>query len=503
MAYYFEEPSHTFNEYLLVPGYSSSECVPANVSLRTPVVKFKKGEEPALSMNIPLVSAIMQSVSGDRLAVALAREGGISFIYGSQTVENEAAMVARTKGFKAGFVVSDSNIRPDQTLADILALKERTGHSTVAVTDDGTPGGKLLGVVTGRDYRVSRMEPGTRVESFMTPLSALIYADESTTLKEANNIIWDNKLNSLPIVDANGRLKYFVFRKDYDSHKENPLELLDEHKRYVVGAGINTRDYAERVPALVEAGADVLCIDSSEGFSEWQKRTIDFIRDRYGDSVKVGAGNVVDREGFLYLAECGADFVKVGIGGGSICITREQKGIGRGQATALIDVCAARDAYFEKTGVYVPVCSDGGIVHDHHITLALAMGADFIMLGRYFARFDESPTNKVNIGGNYFKEYWGEGSNRARNWQRYDLGGDKKLSFEEGVDSYVPYAGSLKDNVGLTLSKVKSTMCNCGALTIPELQKKAKLTLVSATSIVEGGAHDVIQKETSSANGIK
>ena len=497
MAFYFKETSHTFNEYLLVPGYSSAECIPANVSLKTPLVKFKKGEEPAISMNIPMTSAIMQSVSGDRLAVALAREGGVSFIYGSQSVEDEAAMVARAKSYKAGFVVSDSNVTPDSTLADILALKEKNGHSTVAVTEDGSENGKLVGIVTGRDYRVSRMSTDTKVSEFMTPLDKLVVGGEDTTLKQANDIIWDHKLNSLPIVDEAGNLKYFVFRKDYDAHKENPNELLDRQKRYVVGAGINTRDYEERVPALVEAGADVLCIDSSEGFSEWQSRTIDFIRSKYGDTVKVGAGNVVDREGFLFLAEAGADFVKVGIGGGSICITRETKGIGRGQATALIEVCEARDEYFEKTGIYVPVCSDGGIVHDHHITLALAMGADFMMLGRYFARFDESPTNRIAIGGNYYKEYWGEGSNRARNWQRYDLGGAKKLSFEEGVDSYVPYAGSLKENVNLSLSKVKSTMCNCGALTIPELREKAKLTLVSATSIVEGGAHDVIQKETS------
>ena len=502
MAYYFKDVSHTFNEYLLVPGYSSSECVPANVSLKTPLVKYKKGEEPAISLNIPLVSAIMQSVSGEKLAVALAKEGGCSFIYGSQSIEDEAAMVARAKNFKAGFVVSDSNVREDDTLADVIALKEQTGHDTMAVTADGTPNGKLLGVVTGRDYRVSRMDLSTKVKEFMTPFSSLIYATEGTTLKVANDIIWDNKLNSLPIIDDNGNLKYFVFRKDYSSHKDNPLELLDVEKRYVVGAGINTRDYAERVPALVEAGADVLCIDSSEGFSEWQKLTIDWIRAKYGDKVKVGAGNVVDKEGFRFLAEAGADFIKVGIGGGSICITRETKGIGRGQATALIDVCEARDEYFKETGIYVPVCSDGGIVHDHHMTLALAMGADFIMLGRYFARFDESPTNKISINGTYYKEYWGEGSNRARNWQRYDLGGDKKLSFEEGVDSYVPYAGTLKDNVGISLAKVKSTMCNCGALTIPELQKNAKLTLVSATSIVEGGAHDVIQKDTSN-NKIK
>ena len=495
MAKFINEPSHTFNEYLLIPGYSSSECIPANVSLKTPLVKFKKGEKPAIEMNIPMISAIMQAVSGDRLAVALATEGGVSFIYGSQSIEDQAAMVKRAKDHKAGFVKSDSNLSPNATLADVIALKEKTGHSTVAITEDGTAEGKLVGIVTGRDYRVSRMDPSVKVAEFMTPFEKLITAPEGTTLKEANDIIWDHKLNSLPIITEDQRLCSFVFRKDYDKHKRNPNELLDAQKRYVVGAGINTRDYAERIPALVEAGVDVICIDSSEGFSEWQARTIAWVREHYGDTVKIGAGNVVDAAGFRFLADCGADFIKVGIGGGSICITRETKGIGRGQATALIEVCAERDRYFEETGIYVPVGSDGGIVYDHHITLALAMGADFVMLGRYFARFDESPSNKVSIGGTYYKEYWGEGSARARNWQRYDLGGDKKLSFEEGVDSYVPYAGSLKDNVAMTLAKVKSTMCNCGALTIPELQEKATLTLVSATSIVEGGAHDVIQKD--------
>ena len=495
MAYYFDKPSHTFSEYLLVPGYSDENCIPNRVSLKTPLVKFKKGEEPAISMNIPLISAIMQSVSNDTMAVALAKEGGVSFIYGSQTIENQAAMVRKVKSYKAGFVESDSNVRPDNTLADIVALKEKNGHSTVAVTEDGTAHSKLLGIVSSRDYRVSRMDLNQKVETFMTPLSKLITAPEGTSLKICNDIIWEHKLNSLPIVDKDGCLVAFVFRKDYSSHKENPAELLDSHKRYVVGAGINTRDYEQRIPALVEAGADVLCIDSSEGFTEWQRRVIKFVREKYGDTVKIGAGNVVDRDGFRFLAEAGADFIKIGIGGGSICITRETKGIGRGQATACIDVAAARDEYYEETGIYVPICSDGGIVHDYHITLALAMGCDFCMLGRYFARFDESPTQKVLINGSYMKEYWGEGSARARNWQRYDMGGASKLSFVEGVDSYVPYAGPLHDNVQVTLSKIKSTMCNCGSLSIPEFQQKARLTLVSSVSIVEGGAHDVVVKD--------
>ncbi len=427
MAFYYEEPSRTFNEYLLVPGHTPADCIPAKVSLKTPLVRYRKNEEECpLSLNIPMVSAIMAAVSDDRMAVALATEGGLSFIYGNQTIEDQAAMVFRVKQHKAGFVVSDATLSPDMTLAQVLQLKEATGHSTMPVTDNAQATGKLLGVVTERDYRLSRMSLDAKVADFMTPREKLIVAPAETSLKEANDIIWDHKLNSLPLVDAEDHLVYMTFRQDYDSHKDNPLEMLDEEKRYIVGAGINSRDYAERVPALVEAGADVLCIDSSEGFSDWQKMTIEWVREHYGNDVKIGAGNVVDREGFRFLAD---------------------------------------------------------------------MGADFVMLGRYCARFDESPSNKVVVNGTYMKEYWGEGSARARNWGRYDLGGKKSLSFEEGVDSYVPYAGSLKDNIAVTLLKIRSTMCNCGALSIPEFRDKAKLTLVSSTSIVEGGAHDVLLKD--------
>lgn len=494
MAKYYTEPSHTFSEYLLVPGFTGEENIPANVDLGTPLVKYKKGEKPAIRLNIPMVSAIMQSVSGDRLAIALAKEGGMSFIFGSQSIKSQAEMVARVKNYKAGFVISDSNVTPDTTMKEVLDLLKETGHSTMAVTDDGTANGKLLGMLTSRDYRVSRLDLDRTVKEFMTCREKLIVGNINNTLTECNDLIWDHKLNQLPIVDDDDKLQYLVFRKDYDSHKENPDELLDEEKRFMVGAGINTRDYEERVPALINAGVDCLCIDSSDGYSIWQGKTIKWVRDHYGDSVKIGAGNVVDEEGFNYLADCGADFIKIGIGGGSICITRETKGIGRGQATAVIEVAKARDEYYKKHGVYIPICSDGGIVYDYHMALALAMGSDFVMLGRYFSRFEEAPGAKLMINGSYVKEYWGEGSNRARNWQRYDLGGSSKLSFEEGVDSYVPYAGTLKDNVAATIYKIKSTMCNCGALTIPEFQDKAKLTLVSSTSIVEGGAHDVIVK---------
>ena len=497
MAIFFEEPSHTFDEYLLIPGYTGPDCIPSNVNLQTPVVRYnkKKGEKCPLTMNIPMTSAVMQSVSDDKLAVALAKEGGISFIYGSQTIENQAAMVARVKAYKAGFVTSDTNIRPEQTLEELMAAIERTGHSTVAVTENGESNGKLVGIITERDFRIGHCEMSDKVSKYMIPLEKLVMAKEGVTLDEANDIIWEKKVNQLPVVDKNGNLLYMVFRKDAASHEEHPLELLDNQKRYIVGAGINTRDYMERVPALLAAGVDVMTLDSSEGFTEWQKRALHDIHEKWPNA-KVGAGNVVDADGFNFLADAGADFVKIGIGGGSICITREQKGIGRGQATALIDVCRARDEYFKETGIYVPVCSDGGLVQDYHMVLALAMGADFLMMGRYFARFDESPTKKLTIGNRIVKEYWGEGSNRAKNWQRYDMGGAAALKFEEGVDSYVPYAGKMKDNLRVTLGKMIATMCSCGAISIPELQKNAKITLVSSTSIIEGGAHDVILKET-------
>ncbi|BAR52059.1 putative inosine-5'-monophosphate dehydrogenase [Tannerella forsythia KS16] len=495
MAVYLEDVSRTFGEYLLIPGLTTKQCTPVNVSLKTPLVKHPAGEKPLIELNIPFVSAIMQAVSGPELAIELARNGGLSFIFGSQPVESQAEMVRKVKKFKAGFVISDSNLTSEHTLADVVKLVKSTGHSTIGITDDGTSNGTLLGIVTSRDYRTEKDSPDMKVKEFMTPFPKLIVGQLGITLSEANQILWEHRLNSLPIIDKDQKLAYFVFRKDYDSHRNNPDELSDETKKLLVGAGINTRDYKERVPALVEAGVDALCIDSSDGYSEWQQETLQWIKSHY--DIPVGAGNIVDEKGFRYLVDAGADFIKVGIGGGSICITREQKGIGRGQATALIDVAQARDSYFKEKGIYIPICSDGGLVHDYHMTLALAMGADFLMMGRYFARFDESPTQTLRIGNNYVKEYWGEGSNRAKNWQRYDTGGAETLKFEEGVDSYVPYAGKMKDNLEITLGKIKATMCSCGSITLKELQRDARITLVSSTSIVEGGAHDVILKEQS------
>ena len=496
MAHFFSEASRTFSEYLLLPNLTTKDCIPENVILRTPLVKFKVGQQPSLEVNIPFASAIMQAVSDHNLAIGLARQGGISFIYGSQSIEEQAAMVQAVKSHKAGFVVSDSNLKCDSTIADVVKLTEETGHSTIPITEDGSSSGELFGLITDKDYRLSRVDLNAKVSEFMTPFPELIVGQKGITIEAANDLIWKHKINCLPIIDENRKLVHLVFRKDYDDHKKNPLESVDSQKRLVVGAGINTRDYKERVPALVAAGADLLCVDSSEGYTEWQSDTIRFIKDTYGDTVKVGGGNVVHGDAFTYLVEAGADFVKVGIGGGAICITREQKGIGCGQATAVIEVARQRDQYLQETGVYVPICSDGGIFQDYHIGLALAMGADFVMMGRYFARFDESPSKLRKLGMNTVKEYWGEGTKRAANWQRYHDGSGSELLFEEGADAYVPYAGKMNDNLKTTLAKIRSLMCNCGAISLPEFRQKARFVLVSSASIREGGVHDIIPRTT-------
>lgn len=492
-----KEESRTLGEYLLTPGKTTKECIPQAVNLQTKLTRYSLNDPSlkSLSLNIPITSAIMQAVSDDNLAVALAQQGGLSFIFASQSIENQCAMIEQVKKKKAGYVISDSNLKPTDTLATVIKLKKEKGHSTMPVTHNGKPTGELLGLVTSRDYRVGHTPSDKPVSEFMTPKNKLICGDENITLTEANSMIWEHKLNVLPIITNEGTLKSLVFRKDYEQHVDNRNELLDDKKRYVVGAGVNTKDYKTRIPALIAAGADVLCIDSSDGYSDWVEDVIVYVRKNYGTEVKIGAGNIISAEAFKFLADIGADFVKVGIGGGSICITREQKGIGCGQATAVMEVAEARDKYFKETGIYVPICSDGGIVLDNHVTIALAMGADFVMMGRYFARFEEAPGKKTVINGKTVKEYWGEGSNKARNWERYDLGGQNALKFEEGVDSYVPYAGFLKENVEGLVYKIKSTMCNCGSTSLLNFRENAILRPISLIAMTEGSAHDVIIKE--------
>jgi IMP dehydrogenase len=486
------EISRTFGEYLLLPNLTEEGCTPDSVHLSAPLVRHRVGEPSPMRISVPLVSAIMGAVSSPQLAIALAQVGGISFIHQNQSIADQAAMVTVVKRHKAGFRHNDYNIKPSDTLGEADDLLTRTDQEVVVVTDDGSPSGKFLGLISGQDFNFHRHDRDDSVESRMRPAGELVTGSPDMSLTAANALLWDSRQNVLPVVDAHGRIASLVHSRDYELHKQFNTETVDVDKRFRVGAGVNSRDFRERIPALVDAGADVLCLDSSDGYSVWQKRVLDFVRDEYGDTVRIGAGNVVDARGFRYLADAGADFVKVGIGGGSICITRDQKGIGRGQASALAEIAKERDAYAEQNGIYVPLCSDGGILHDSHMAIAFAFGADFLMLGRYFARFDESPAPRVKINGQYFKEYWGEGSARARNVARYGQG--TELAFEEGVDGYVNYAGSLFLNVNVTLAKIRSTMVSCGSTTLRQFHESATLVQVSQQTFVQN-SEDVDRNE--------
>ena len=483
-----DEISRTLGEFLLLPNLTTETCTVDHVALTTPLVRYKLGQDPPITIAVPLVSAIMQAVSSPQLAVALARCGGLAFIHHNQPIITQAEMIGSVKRQKAGFRYSEVNVTPQTNLGELMQKLQAASQEMGVVTNDGTPGGVFLGVISTQDFHKDLHALTDTVETRMRPAGTLVTASPSISLSEANALIWEHRLEVLPIVSADGRLESIVLRRDYDLHQIFRNETVDGEKRFRVGAGINTHDYRDRVPELVAAGADVLCFDSSDGFSTWQREGLEFVNDAFPD-VPVGGGNVVDARAFRYLVEAGAAFVKVGIGGGSICITREQKGIGRGQASALCDVVAERDRFLSETGHYVPICCDGGVVTDYHMAIALAFGADFLMLGRYFARFDESPSRLVQLDGKFYKEYWGEGSRRARNWARYDQS-EGQLAVEEGVDGYVPYAGSLYDNVSSTLARLQATFSSCGSATVAEFHENALLIPVSHQSFLQN-AHDI------------
>jgi IMP dehydrogenase len=495
MATILKDTSRTFSEYLLIPRLTRKSQTADGVDLTTPLSAVESNQLPRFSINVPVVSACMQAVSGTKLSIALARSGGLSFIFCSQPIDEQAEMVRQVKMHKAGFVRSDTNTTPDAKLGEVIELMNRSGHSTVPVTSDGSATGKLLGLITDQDFWEFEDDLNNRVSQHMTPREEVIYGDDGISLRGANQLLHQHKKDCLPILDASGNLVALVFKKDYEDHQRHPMELLDDSKRLCVGAAINTHDYRERVPALIEAGADCLCFDSSDGFTEYQMEGMSWIRQQYGNQVVVGGGNVVSAEGFDYLVENHlVDFIKVGMGGGSICITREQKGIGRGQASALLDVVERRDEYFRETGRYIPICSDGGLANDTQIVIALAMGADFVMMGRYFAMTEESPTPKTSINGQMYKPYWGEGTRRAQNWQRYSDGmSSRRMMFEEGVDAYVPLVGPLSEVMETTLYKLRSTMVNVGADSLSEFRERAILTMVSEQSVVEAGTSTVFQ----------
>lgn len=473
------EPSRTLMEFRLLPGLTGKETNFETISLQTPLVYFP---EKDFHINIPLVSASMQSVSGEKMGIELAKLGGVAFLYCSQTIDSEAKMVQKIKKYKAGFV-RPITVKPEMTIEEMYQIRQETGYSTFPVVNSQN---RFCGLISKYDYDLSLHAENT-VQERMISKEFIDVGVNITDLKEANRILLESHKSVLPILDENERLLHLVFRKDIHDHINNPLEVVDDKKRLLCVASINTHDYKERVPALVASEVDVLAIDSSDGHTEFQKETLVWCKKHFPHIPVIG-GNIITEEGFRYLVEAGANAIKVGMGGGSICITQEQKGTGRGLATSIIKVVEERNRYFQETGKYIPVIADGGITSTKDITIALAMGADYVMMGRYFARMEEAPTEKIVVNNRVMKPYWGEGSARAREWKlkRYH-----QANFVEGVEGLVEYSGRLRDNIGETLAKIKASMATCGVKNIIELHENAVLELVSALSIREGKPHDI------------
>ena len=479
-----QQPSRTLMEFRLLPGLTDEKTSINNLSLKTPLVYAENNNKYFL--NTPIVSAAMQSVSGTQMGIELAKLGGVAFIYCSQPIKQQAEMISNIKNYKAGFVEPET-VSPKLLIEELYTITEKKGYSTFPVVDEN---GVLLGITTKNDYDVVK-HGYLEVRERMITRDKIVVGVNVTDLKEANSILMDSHQPVLPIVDQANKLRYLVFRKDIRDHLNNPYEVVDQRKRLLAAAAVNTHDFAKRVPALVKADVDIIAIDSSDGYSIYHKKALTWIKENFPELPVIG-GNIITAEGFDFLVEAGARAVKVGMGGGSICITQEQKGTGRGLATAIIKVCETRDRFFKKTGKYIPIIADGGIVHAKDIVIALALGADYVMMGRYFARMEESPTRKVTVNNRVMKPYWGEGSDRARQWKemRYN-----QTNFVEGVEGFVEYAGRLRDNLEETLSKIKASMSSCGVSNIKELHEQAELEVVSSLSIREGKVHDIFMPE--------
>ncbi len=473
--------SRTLMEYRLLPGYTSSDCKFKDISLKTPLV-YSANNEKKYYLNIPLVSAAMQSVSGDQMGVELAKLGGVAFIFCSQTPQSEAQMVKKIKNHKAGFV-KPRKVKPSMKVSEMYNIRKKSGHSTFPVVNDDNI---FLGLISKWDYDIS-LHADCLIKERMIDKENIEVGTNITDLMKANKLLLESHKSILPVIDEDGRLLSMVFRKDINDQLNFPLEIHDKKKRLISVAAVNTHDYKDRVTALAREEVDVIAIDSSDGHTQYQKDTIKWINKHYPNIPVIG-GNVITKTGFRFLVEAGAKAVKVGMGGGSICITQEQKGTGRGLATTIIEVVEARDTYFKETGKYIPIAADGGVTGTKDVTIALALGADYVMMGRYFARMEESPTDKIVVNNRVMKPYWGEGSARAQKWKtrRYNQG-----KFVEGVEGLVEYAGHLRDNLEETLAKIKSSIQTCGAMNLSEFHQKAELEVVSALSIREGKSHDI------------
>ncbi len=471
---------------IVLPGYVPRDLTPDSISISAPLTKYMPGtDEPEIRLNIPILSAAMQSVSGHRMAIALARMGGMADIYCSQPAQDQAYMISTVKRHKGAFIEPEV-ISPDNKLEGVASRMKTTGYSKFFVTEGAQQHGRLLGLITDNDFDEIK-HTDLRVGDRMKPVEQLdlVYDDEvGYDIRRANDRAKESHHSVLPVIYRDGTLRDVVFRRDIREHRGNRDELLDDKKRLMVAAAINTHDYMERVPAVVDAGADVLIIDTSQGYNDYVRETCDFIRQEYPRLPYIG-GNVVTEDGFKFLVnECGVYGVKAGMGIASICITPEQTGIARGQDKAIEDVTKARDEYFAETGIYVPIGADGGVRSVRDMLVGLSLGADWLMLGRMLAGTDESPTEINYEFSPPKKPYWGEGSERSKNW-RENRG--YNIEFNEGVEARVDYVGPLEPYLTRLMTQLKDGIRKSGCRTIDDTHKNAVVETISEDEVQTHG----------------
>jgi len=481
------EPSHSLKEFRLLTGKTTLDNVMSKASLKTRLC-LVPGTNDHIYINLPLVSAAMQAVSGPELGVALAQLGGISVIPCSIAIDKQVEIVKQVKRSKAGFQDNVIAVSPEDKISKVMKIIKEKGFGKFPVTEDGSPTGKFVGMITSKNFD-SRIHGPELVKDRMVQVPT---AQAGISLGDANREMIKHGTDVMPILEK-GNLRFVVFKKDVQQHFSFPDSAVDEEKRYMVGAAVSTQPGdKKRIDALIEAGVDIIFIDASDGYSQFQADTLKYVRSKSRD-IPVYGGNVITAEAFNFLADAGFDGIKVGMGIGSGCTTQAQKGTGRGQATALIDVCKARDEYEKKTGRYVPIMSDGSISNSGQMMVALGLGADSVMMGRFFAQFTESAggfRQHPTLGP--VKEYWMEASSRARSYGRYNATSD--TFFEEGVEGFVPHVGSVYIHLRETILKMKSSLSSCGCAGIEELHKKAVVELQSPSALGDADVHDMITK---------
>lgn len=474
----FAKEGLTFDDVLLVP--QQSDFLPREVDLSTRLTK-------KIKLNIPLMSAAMDTVTESRMAIAIAREGGIGIIHKNMTIEEQAGEVDKVKRSEHGVIVDPFSLSPENTLSDAENLMGRYKISGVPITENG----KLVGILTNRDLKFET-DYNKKIKESMTREN-LITAPEGTTLAEAKEILSKGKIEKLPIVDDNYMLKGLITIKDIEKAVRYPNSARDDNGRLLVGAALGvTEDVLERAAALVAAKVDVVVLDSAHGHSANIANCVRKIKAKFPD-LQLIAGNIATGEAAEFLIDAGADCVKVGIGPGSICTTRVVAGIGVPQITAICDVAEVAEKYD------IPIIADGGIKYSGDIVKAIAAGADIIMVGSLLAGCEESPGDTEIYQGRQFKVYRGMGSLGAMNdgsKDRYFQEGNKKL-VPEGVEGRVPYKGIVSDTIYQMLGGLRAGMGYCGTKTVPLLKQNGKFVRITGAGLKESHPHDVyITKES-------